>query len=162
LSGRFCIRRERHWASEQAGAGGESKRPIGQALGRGLETRAERVAGAGGESMRPIGQALRPGLETRAERVFVAARTMIQHSAGGRPSGSDACAVRHPRERTSVYQTRSASEGVPILPQGLTAPWLAQSGETREPARHLSSFTAGKSLPNHQASFQSDASYFMM
>jgi hypothetical protein len=78
-------------------------RPIGQALRRGLETRAERVAGAGGESMRPIAQAFRRGLETRAERVFVGARTMIQHSAGGLPAGSGARAVRRPCERTSVY-----------------------------------------------------------
>jgi hypothetical protein len=44
--------------------------------------------------MRPIGQALRRGLETRAERMFVGARTTIQHSAGGLPAGSDACAER--------------------------------------------------------------------
>jgi hypothetical protein len=120
-------------AERVAGAGGESMRPIVQAFRRVLETRAERVVGAGGESKRPFGQALRRGLETRAERVFVAARTMIQHSAGGRPSGSDACAVRRPRERTSVYQPEAQARVFPFCRKDLRHPRLLRRASLVSP-----------------------------
>jgi hypothetical protein len=74
---------------------------------RGRETRAERVAEAGGESKRPIGQALRRGLETRTERRAEAERAWDKETLAGaraerHASAESAWINRDPRWRVGL------------------------------------------------------------